>query len=383
MLSSGARALFVTALAVSAVSANGQAVISARAGVVHFFEGAVYLDDHPLEARLGMFHSMAPGASLRTEKGRAEVLLTPGVILRIDENSAIRMVSNSLADTRVELLTGSAMVDTAEPQAGTSATVAYKDWQVRFLQPGVYRIDSTPARVWVSDGQAEVVDPSDGTPVSVGRGMDLPLAAALVAEQSTDQPRDALSNWASGRALSISADNEIAANIQDPASLDQGPLSDADLAALAGAGGYGPSALAMPAFTQFPMLGLAPYGAAGYSSLYPYQPGFYSLYLPGYTYRPAFLVLSPVGLRNSVYSPRYGGAARPGVSTLVVPSTVYPRPITTGVRSYPTGLSYPTRPGYPTGVGARPAGSPAIARPGVAPAAAHPTAAPHAVGGHR
>src|SRR5271163_2603282 len=102
----GPRTLFLTVLA---VSASGQAVISTHSGVVHYFEGAVYLNDQPLEPRLGRFLSMPEGAELRTEEGRAEVLLTPGVFLRIDRNSAIRMVSSSLADSRVELLSGSAM----------------------------------------------------------------------------------------------------------------------------------------------------------------------------------------------------------------------------------------------------------------------------------
>src|SRR2546429_3861810 len=39
---------------------------------------------------------------LRTEEGRAEVLLTPGVFLRVSENSAIRMIANRLIDTRVD-----------------------------------------------------------------------------------------------------------------------------------------------------------------------------------------------------------------------------------------------------------------------------------------
>src|SRR5580698_8724783 len=93
-------------LAMAAVCADAQAVISTRSGLVHYFEGAVYLSGQPLESRLGKFASMANGAELRTENGRAEVLLTPGVVLRLDQNSSLRMLSNSLEDTRVEMLTG-------------------------------------------------------------------------------------------------------------------------------------------------------------------------------------------------------------------------------------------------------------------------------------
>src|SRR4029077_1305187 len=109
-------------------------------------------------------------SELRTAKGRAEVLLTPGVLLRLGENSAIRMVANVLSDTRVGLLTGSAFVDSAEPSPGTSVTLVYKGWNVHFPQKGVYRIDAEPPRLWVQQGTAEVSSATKGTPVSVGQG---------------------------------------------------------------------------------------------------------------------------------------------------------------------------------------------------------------------
>ncbi len=55
-------------LASGAVCASAQAVISTRSGVVHYFEGAVFLSGQPLESRLGKFANMADGAELRTEK---------------------------------------------------------------------------------------------------------------------------------------------------------------------------------------------------------------------------------------------------------------------------------------------------------------------------
>jgi FecR protein len=288
---------------------NAQTVISTHSGVVHYFEGAVYLSGRPIEARLGKFASMADGSELRTEQGRAEVLLTPGVVLRLDQNSSIRMLSNTLDDTRVELLTGSAMVDAGEPVPGTSLTVLQKNQQIRFTQAGLYRLDSAPPRLWVREGEAQVAGGSLPNPVSVERGMDLDLTDVSLAQgsvPSTDEPRDGLDNWSRGREDSISADNAIAANIQDPATVD--PQSQAALdPALAAAGLVYP---AQPGFTQFPMLGLSSVSPV-YSSLYPYQPGFYSLYLPGYTYRPLFLVVSPTMTRNpGIYSP-YSSTVRP------------------------------------------------------------------------
>jgi hypothetical protein len=294
----------LAAVLVAPVPAGAQSVVSTHSGVIYFFEGAVYLGDQRLEPHLGKFQSVPQGADLRTADGRAEVLLTPGVFLRMGDRSTIRMVATQLADTQVELQSGSAIVDAGEPNANTSVTVIYKDWRVHFLQKGVYRIDSDPPRLSVRQGEAEVFVGDNGGPsVSVDRGMNLPLASVLVPEKSGVQNNDALSDWAGGRNDSIYADNAITSQIgQDPAAQTIGP----------------------DAFTYFPVLGLpspslgltAPYGAFISS-----QPGFNSIYLPGYTYRPLMLGLVGTGIRPyTPSSPLRIGA--PGVGAY----TPIPRP---------------------------------------------------------
>jgi hypothetical protein len=227
------------------------------------------------------------------------------------EGSAIRMVANELSDTRVELLAGLAIVDSAEPSPGTSVTLIYRDWTVHFLQQGIYRIDSEPPRLWVHQGKAEVSAGTSGEPIFVEQGMDVPFAAALVPERSIDQPRDALSEWAEGREQSISADNTIAANIQDPASMDSlNPDPDS--------------------FTYFPMLGLVPFGwglSSASSSFGLYQPGFNSIYLPGYTYRPLILGLMPGGLRTPLHLPFRVGVSPFPLPRLPVPLSAPVRPV--------------------------------------------------------
>jgi hypothetical protein len=313
-------AFSISAVIALGVAATAQSVISTRSGVIHFFEGTVYVGNEPLEAHLGKFPILPQGGELRTELGRVEVLLTPGVFLRLGQQSAIRMVANSLADTQVELVTGSAIVESGESNAGTSVTVMYKDWRVHFLQKGSYRIDSDPPRLWVLQGEAEVMAGANGEPLSVEQGKNLPLASVLVPESTNTKPEDALNDWATGRNQSISADNAITAQIdEDP---DARTAGDAD------------------AFTYFPMVG-APYippGSALYSAYSPYQPGFSSIYLPGYTYRPLIIGLLGNGVRGytlsrprQIYvSPGAGGyvgvprapLSRPGTYTY----TPLPRP---------------------------------------------------------
>jgi hypothetical protein len=261
------------------IPAYGQAVISARSGVVHYFEGSVNVAGQPLQAQLGRFAGIPQGAELQTGQGRAEVLLTPGVLLRVGEKSTIRMIANALSDTRVELVAGSAIVDSSEPGPGTSVTLVYKSWSVHQAERGLYRLDSEPARLQVLDGKLDVWATDGGVPLAVEKGMDLPFASVLVPQKAEGETHDTLSDWSDGRSESVFADNAVAANIQDPGTMPD-PLLNPD------------------AFTYFPMLGyysspygLSPYNSGVYGALSPYQSGLYSIYLPGYSHRSLLLGL--------------------------------------------------------------------------------------------
>src|SRR5579862_2307249 len=134
----------------------GQSVVSVHAGVVHFFEGSVSIDGQPLEQKFGRFFDIKAGSELRTDQGRAEVLLTPGVILRVDQNSSIRMLDNRLTAARVEFIGGSAAADTMNAPPNPPVTILYRGYEVHLKQAGRYRFDSAPPELRVERGEAEV-----------------------------------------------------------------------------------------------------------------------------------------------------------------------------------------------------------------------------------
>jgi hypothetical protein len=364
------------ATALLSAASFGQSVISTHSGVIYYFDGAVYLDNQPLQPDPGRFQNMASGSELRTEQGRAEVLLTPGVFLRVGENASVRMLENDLANTRVELQTGSAIVDSDEPAKGTTVTLVFRDWQVRSAHAGTYRIDSDPPCLWVLKGDAEVSGGTGGKPVKVQEGMNLPFAATLEPEKWTSGPDDSLSEWANGRDQSIVADDSITEQI------DNDPLSQ----------------IAPDGFDHFPALGVLSLAYADpyanlYGPAYLRQPGFYSMYLPGYAYFPPMMLplrggrgigglrsLPPIRFASPGVLPGTGGVivGRPPV-VLGLPRPVGgPRPVAPLVPVGP-------RPGAPVGT-AGPAAGP---RPGPMPShpISHPVAAARghaaASGGHR
>src|SRR5579885_3579285 len=101
--------LGVLLVALAGGNTFAQQAISARSGMVHYVEGKVFAGDQPVEGKFGNFPQVQEKQVLRTEEGRAEILLTPGVFARVGENSSFRMITNRLIDTRLELLKGTAI----------------------------------------------------------------------------------------------------------------------------------------------------------------------------------------------------------------------------------------------------------------------------------
>ena len=94
-------------------------MISARSGLVNFFEGVVFLDGQPLARKSGTFARMRDGSTLITESGRAEVLLTPDTYLRIGEKQQHPDdLRQHFDDTQVELLSGSSVLDSSQGARG-------------------------------------------------------------------------------------------------------------------------------------------------------------------------------------------------------------------------------------------------------------------------
>lgn len=185
-------------LALGVVSVSAQPVISAKSGVLAYVEGKVFLGDQPVEYSVTKFPEMKENAVLRTEEGRAEVLLTPGVLLRLGENSSLKLITNRLIDTRLELLTGSAVVEADAIGKDNSVTVVCKNGAVGLSKAGIYRFDSNSGTLKVFKGEASVKMGNDTTLVSGGRMAMLSGTSAAVEKFSIDDT-DALDHWSHRR----------------------------------------------------------------------------------------------------------------------------------------------------------------------------------------
>jgi hypothetical protein len=93
---------------------------------------------------------------METSQGRAEILLTPGVFLRAGDDSAVRLVSPDLANTRVEVLRGQAIVEVTELFQDNNLWVLMNGSSTRLDKQGLYAFNADTHVVQVFDGQATV-----------------------------------------------------------------------------------------------------------------------------------------------------------------------------------------------------------------------------------
>jgi hypothetical protein len=200
----------VVVLALSAIPALAQPVISAKSGLISYVEGKVYLGDQIVEPSPTHFAEVKENAVVRTAEGRAEVLLTPGVVLRLGENSSFKMLTNRLIDTRLELLTGSAVVEADEIAKDTNVTLVCKDGTVSLDKKGLYRFDTAPARLKVFDGLASAQVAGQNVEVASGKMLGLGGTIASV-EKFDKEDTDSLDNWSKRRGELVAMANVSAA----------------------------------------------------------------------------------------------------------------------------------------------------------------------------
>jgi hypothetical protein len=292
-------------LALMAGSAYAQYMISAHAGVVQYVEGRAYLNDQVVEPKFGQFPDIKENQEFRTEEGRAEILLTPGVFMRLGENSAIRMLSTRLTDAKVEVVSGSAVIECSDVPKDNAVQAVYKGNAIRFEKQGLYRIDSDQARFRVYEGEAIVTD-SSGQLIVKG-GKETNLSGVLLAEGFDRKDQDALYSWSDRRAAYVSQANIVSANTVSNNGYSGGGYG---LFGSSGAG-YGPSFLGGWMFNpMFGMYTYMPYSGFGYS---PFGYTYYSPYTVGYApvFSSPYTSNSPNRVSGITGTSRMGGSPAP------------------------------------------------------------------------
>ena len=184
-------------------------------GTINYTEGAVSLGLQTLTSKSIGSAELETGESLRTEKGKAEILLTPGVFLRVGDHSSVKMLSSSLTDTEVRLNRGHAMVEVAEIHPENDIRVAAAGETARLLKPGLYDFDLGQRQLRVFDGKARVEYDDRHVDVKGGREVPLETAEQLETRKFDKKSRygDDLYRWSSLRSAYVAEANVNAAGL--------------------------------------------------------------------------------------------------------------------------------------------------------------------------
>jgi hypothetical protein len=79
---------------------------------------------------------------LITQTGKVEILLTPGVFLRLADNSSLKMISPDLANTEAQIDKGRAMVEVVDIHAQNNIRIDLNGASTKLLKKGLYDFDA-------------------------------------------------------------------------------------------------------------------------------------------------------------------------------------------------------------------------------------------------
>jgi FecR protein len=269
-------------------------------GTLNYVEGQVTAEGHQLTSSSVGNTELQTGESLSTANGKAELLLTPGVFLRLGSNTTVEMVSPSLTKTEVKLVEGRANVEVDEIYKQNILLVDLPNGQAHLMKQGLYSFDTNGSVVRVFDGEADVYPgadlQSDIKPTAVKGGRELALTGEPENPQKFDknQAKDDLYNWSSLRSQYLGEANVHLAETY------------------AGYSGFDPGwywAGGPFGYTWLPGDGLfwSPFGYGFYSPYYIYGGGaIYGRYGRGFYGHPYAGVY---GYRGGAYGYRGGGYA--------------------------------------------------------------------------
>jgi hypothetical protein len=149
---------------------------TAQPGSLNYIEGQARIDNRPVDAQSVGSIALQPGQTLTTDRGKAEMLLTPGVFLRLDDASSVRMLSASLIDTELALNHGRAMVEVTDLHSQNDLRVKENGRTVQLLKTGLYDFDAAQNQVRVFHGKAVVFDEDRKVKIDGGHRVDFSTA---------------------------------------------------------------------------------------------------------------------------------------------------------------------------------------------------------------
>ncbi|MGB7729759.1 MAG: hypothetical protein WBL50_17140 [Candidatus Acidiferrum sp.] len=180
----------------------------ARPGTLNYVEGQVTLGSKSLDALSIGTVGLDPGQTLTTQNGKAELLLTHGVFVRLGPSSAATMIASGLTSTRLSVDEGEAFVEVTEIHPENDLRILEDGVSTELVKMGLYNFNANLHVVRVLDGEAIVDDGEKSVTVKAIHMVDLsavPLKVQKFDKKETEV--EDLYHWTSLRSAYLAEAN--------------------------------------------------------------------------------------------------------------------------------------------------------------------------------
>jgi hypothetical protein len=150
--------LFTFAIAASMPIA-GQSSAAVRSVLIQYTEGSVFLVRPKADQTSPGTDRLETGQGLRTMRGRAEIQLMYGWLLRVDEQSEIQLYKDDAGGIRINLRQGRIALDLEHLRIDDGLSLSFQKSIIRFQKAGEYHLEAigaVPAQLKVLRGAAVV-----------------------------------------------------------------------------------------------------------------------------------------------------------------------------------------------------------------------------------
>jgi len=195
------------------VKTRAQYIVSARAGLVNHTQGEVLLHtpSETLSRRIAPHHQLNDGDAVLTRGGRAEILLNPGSVLRLDRDTEITLFRTDLPLVEFGITAGTVLLETADLNREIVLRGRTPHMLFRIAKNGLYRIDvrTDVTRFLVRSGELELLTEGRTQKVKKNQRAMVTATQVEVVKLPNREPLDEFELWAKDRAEVLVAANRL------------------------------------------------------------------------------------------------------------------------------------------------------------------------------
>jgi len=202
----------------SIAMAAAQGAGSARPGTLNAIDGEVSINGVRVNPISGATIALEGGGVIRTAQGMAEILLSPGSVLRLGNASELTLETAGTPETKAQLRRGEALLEVLDP--GGTLTMEQNGVTARVRNPGLYEFDQKRSVIAVYAGQARLSKDRKQLMANAGFGIGTHRFRVF---RTSPNPGNTLFSWSRSRSEQLSSESRVSAQENTGATLSSGP----------------------------------------------------------------------------------------------------------------------------------------------------------------